>query len=101
MGGALFPDANESLFHPHEAVTRLTAAVALIRAANLRVEAEQHAGEPLALTDLDGVPSEYLGYINVALRHGLLSAESGTFRPHAPLTRLELAHALARLSRQR
>ena len=100
-GGDLFPDAGGNTFRPYESATRLTAAVALVRAANLRAEAEQRADEPLPVIDLNGVSDEYLGYINVALKYGLLSAENGTFRPHASLTRLELARSLTRLARQR
>lgn len=97
-GGALFTDAqNGDRFRPFEVATRLVAAVALVRVAGLRAEAEQRADEPLALTDIGGVSREMRGYINVALRYDLLAAEGTTFKPSAPLTRLQLAHALSQL----
>src|SRR5262249_12171192 len=51
-GGQLFPDATPgTTFNPNQAVDRLTAAVALVRAAGYTSEAELRAGTSLNLTD--------------------------------------------------
>ena len=48
--GSIFPDASTGAqFRPNDGITRLTAAVALVRAAGLRSEAEARAGMPLAV----------------------------------------------------
>ncbi len=98
-GGPLFYDAAfGGQFLPAERVNRLTAAVALVRAAGLRAEAESQANATPALTDAASVDSNLRGYVAVALSKGLLTAEGGAFRPNSQLTRLELAHALFILS---
>src|SRR5678816_611653 len=54
--GAIFPDVvTGSQFRPYEGVTRISAAVALVRAAGLRSEAEAKAGTPLAFLDAASV----------------------------------------------
>ncbi len=93
--GALFIDVSRGgSFKPNEAVTRLTAAVALVRAAGLRSEAEAKAGTPLAFLDASGIPSELRGYISVAVSNGLLQGDT-VFRPNGAFTRADLAHAIA------
>ena len=93
--GALFIDVSKGgPFRPHDGVTRLAAAVALVRAAGLRSEAEARAGTPLAFLDVSGIPSELRGYISVAVSNGLLQGDT-TFRPSGALTRADLAHAIA------
>ena len=89
FGGAFLPDKH---------VTRLTAAVALVRAAGLGQEAEAQNGATLNLTDASTIPPNLRGYVFVARSRGLLTAESGAFRPDSQLTRAELAHALVTLS---
>jgi len=97
--GALFIDVNKGgLFRPNDSVTRLTAAVALVRAAGLRSEAEAKAGIPLVFLDSSGIPSELRGYVSVAVSNGLLQADT-TFRPSSAFTRGELAHALVVIQR--
>ena len=81
-------------FRPDDVVTRLTAAVALVRAAGLRSQADARAGISLPILDGGRIPSELRGYVSVAMSEGLLPA--GTyFRPQAGMTRAELAHAMA------
>jgi serine protease AprX len=97
--GAIFPDVVAgSQFRPYEGVTRISAAVALVRAAGLRSEAEAKAGTPLAFLDAASVPAELRGYVSVAISYGLLRGDS-LFRPQSPLTRGELAQAVAVLER--
>jgi len=93
--GAMFVDVTPGgQFRPDDVVTRLTAAVALVRAAGLRSEAEARAGLPLPILDGQSIPGELRGYVSVAMSEGLL--QGGTFfRPQAGLTRAELAHAMA------
>jgi serine protease AprX len=98
--GALFTDAAPGgRFRPYDNVTRLTAAVALVRAAGLRTEAETKAGTPLAFLDARNIPSELRGYVSVAISKGLLQGDS-LFRPDTAVTRAELAHAIAALERR-
>ncbi len=93
--GPLFGDTVAGgLFRPENSADRLTAAVALVRATGLRAEAENFTGPLPDLADFDGVPAELRGYVAIALARGLLTAEGGSFRPHAALTRAELAHAM-------
>lgn len=92
--GALFLDVPRGLFRPYENVTRLAAAVALVRAAGLRSEAEAKSGCPLAFLDASGIPSELRGYVSVAISTGLLQGDT-SFRPQGTFTRADLAHAIA------
>ncbi|HET6670380.1 MAG TPA: S8 family serine peptidase [Pyrinomonadaceae bacterium] len=99
--GSIFPDASPGdQFRPNEGVSRLTAAVALVRAAGLRAEAEAKAGTPLAVLDASLVPSELRGYVSLAIEQGLLQSDS-LFRPQNLLTRAELAQAIALLETRR
>jgi serine protease AprX len=92
--GSLFIDAAKGgQFRPNVSVTRLAAAVALVRAAGLRSDAEAKAGTPLPFLDAAGVPNELKGYVSVAVSAGLLQGDTN-FRPQAGLSRAELAHAL-------
>jgi serine protease AprX len=92
--GAMFVDVTPGgQFRPNDVATRLTAAVALVRAAGLRSEAEARAGVSLPILDGESIPSELRGYVSVAISEGLLPATS-LFRPQAGMTRAELAHAI-------
>jgi serine protease AprX len=96
--GPLFYDAAlGNRFRPDEPADRLTAVIALVRAAGLRSEAEAKAGTALPFTDANLIPAQYRGYVVVALTRGLFVADDATFRPTSALTRAELAHALVML----
>ena len=98
--GSLFIDTTSGgQFRPFENASRLTAAVAVVRAAGLRSEAEAKAGAPLAFTDALSIPSELRGYVSVAVSKGLLQADSA-FRPQDNFTRADLAHAVAVIQRR-
>jgi len=100
-GGPLFADVTPGArFRPDDVAERLTAAVALVRAAGLGAEAEARAGAPLSLTDAGAIPYALRGYVAVALERGLLTAEGGAFRPQAALTRLELAHGMCVIAKR-
>jgi serine protease AprX len=93
--GPLFINTNAGgKFRPNDGVDRLTAAVALVRAAGLRAQAEGQGNAPLTVLDALDVPAELRGYVSVALSRGLLSSGS-FFYPQRSLTRAELAHAMA------
>ena len=99
--GSIFPDVSTGgQFRPNDGVTRIAAAVALVRAAGLRAEAEARAGTPLAVLDAAAIPGELRGYVSLAIVEGLLSSET-FFRPQNPLTRAELAQAIANLQKRK
>lgn len=99
-GGALFINTPAGgAFRPLEAADRLTAAVALVRAAGLRSEAEAKNSAPLLLTDASAIPASLRGYVAVAMARGLVTADGGSFRPRSALTRAELARALSSFSK--
>jgi serine protease AprX len=92
--GALFPDASAGgSFRPGDSVTRLVAAVALVRAAGLRGEAEAKSTTVLPFADASTIPGELRGYVAVAVSRGFIQTDS-YFRPQNSFTRGELAHAL-------
>jgi serine protease AprX len=97
--GKLFYDAtNGGAFRPDNAATRIIAAVALVKAANLQSSAQTAILSP-TVTDFLQIPLEYRGYVAVALQKGFLTLDSGNkFAPNRPLTRLELAQAMVRAS---
>ena len=97
-GGALFPSISAgSNFQPDAVVNRLTAVVALVRAAGLRQQAESGT-YTLTYIDAASIPSSLRGYVAVAVQNGLIKTDGLTFAPQATFTRLDLSHALARLT---
>jgi serine protease AprX len=97
--GSLFTDAAPGgTFRPDDRAARLTATVALVRAAGLRGEAESKAGVYLNVGDASSIPSSLRGYVWVALNRGLLASDGNRFRPNDAMTRAELAHAMATLA---
>jgi len=98
-GGPLFINTIAGgRFRPYDSVDRLTAAVALVRAAGLRAQAEGQSTAPLAVLDALSIPSNLRGYVSLAISKGIL-ASGNSFYPQRPLTRGELAHAMAALQR--
>jgi serine protease AprX len=96
--GALFPSATAGgNFQPDAAVDRLTAVVALVRAAGLRQQAESGT-YTLTFTDAASIPSSLRGYVAVAVQNGLIRTSGTTFNPQGSFTRLDLSHAMARLA---
>jgi len=99
-GGPLFTDAAPGgPFRPDDRATRLTAAIALVRAAGLRSQAESLAGTSLPVSDAASIPSNLRGYVKVALDRGLMTADGGVFRPNDAMKRVELAHAMSGIVR--
>lgn len=96
--GPLFPlTSTGGAFQPDAAADRLTAAVALVRAAGLRQQAESET-YTLNYTDAASIPSSLRGYVAVAVQYGLIRTQGATFNPQGSFTRLDLAHALARIA---
>jgi serine protease AprX len=96
--GALFPSITAgSKFQPDASVDRLTAVVALVRAAGLRQQAESGT-YALTYTDAVSIPSALRGYVAVAVQNGLIKTTGTTFNPQGSFTRLDLSHAMARLA---
>ncbi|HZH91024.1 MAG TPA: S8 family serine peptidase [Pyrinomonadaceae bacterium] len=99
--GALFTDVERGgAFAPNNPVGRLTAAVALVRAAGLQAEAEAAQSLPMTtILDAGLIPSALRGYVSVAVSRGLLSTTNSNFRPQVSLTRLELAQAMVAMQK--
>jgi hypothetical protein len=98
--GALFPDVQPGgAFSPNAPVDRLTATVALVRAAGLQAEADASQNMPLGLLDVSMIPAGLRGYVKVAISRGLLAPDKANFRPQASLTRVELAHAMVAMQK--
>lgn len=96
--GALFPDTpGRSRFQPDLAADRLTAVVALVRAAGLRQQAESGT-YTLTYTDAAAIPASLRGYVAVAIQNGLIRTNGTSFNPQLSFTRLDLAHAMARIA---
>jgi len=96
--GALFPSiAAGTNFQPDATVDRLTAVVALVRAAGLKQQAESGT-YTLTYTDALSIPASLRGYVAVAVQSGLIKPNGATFNPSGAFTRLDLAHAMSRLA---
>lgn len=95
--GALFPSLTGSSFQPTAAVDRLSAIVALVRAAGLRQQAETGT-HTLTYTDTLSIPVSLRGYVAVAIQNGLIRANGTAFNPQGAFTRVDLARAMAALS---
>jgi len=96
--GSLFPDASPGgPFQPDLSVDRLTAVIALVRAAGLRSQAESGT-YTLTYTDAASIPSSLRGYVAVAVQNGLIRTSGTTFNPQGAFTRLDLSHAMVRIA---
>ena len=96
--GALFPSTNPGgPFQPDSAVNRLTAAVALVRSAGLRQQAESGT-YTLTFIDAASIPASLRGYVAVAVQNGLIKTDGTSFNPQGSFTRLDLSHAMARIA---
>lgn len=97
-GGGLFPDAAPGgQFRPDQRASRLAAAIALVRAAGMRGEAEMQMGAALPVSDAGSIPAQWRGYVAVALSRGFIYPDGGAFRPNQDLKRIEMAHAMSML----
>ena len=96
--GALFPSiAAGSNFQPDGTVDRLTAVVALVRAAGLKQQAESGT-YTLPYTDALSIPASLRGYVAIAVQNGLIRPNGAAFNPSGAFTRIDLAHAMSHLA---
>ncbi len=96
--GSLFPNVTPGgPFQPDGSVDRLTAVIALVRAAGLRTQAESGT-YTLTYTDAASIPSSLRGYVAVAVQNGLIRTSGTTFNPQGAFTRLDLSHAMVRIA---
>ena len=96
--GSLFPGTSAGgAFQPDAAVDRLTAAVALVRAAGLRQQAES-GSYTLTYLDAASIPASLRGYVAVAVQNGLIKDSGVNFYPQGSFTRVDLARAMSRLA---
>jgi serine protease AprX len=97
--GRLFVDvSNNGEFRPHHSATKLVAAIAFVKAANLQ-NLTSSATLPVTITDAAQIPNEWRGYVAVALQRGFLSLDGNSFASTRTLKRIELAQAMLKLSR--
>jgi serine protease AprX len=94
--GPLFPTITTANFLPDAPVDRLTAVVALVRAAGLREEAESGT-YTLAYTDAAMIPASMRGYVALAVQKGLITTSGTAFNPGGTFTRLDLSQAMVKL----
>ncbi|MFS0726447.1 S-layer homology domain-containing protein [Paenibacillus sp. 1P07SE] len=83
----------DGTFKPQNEVTRAQFAVMLARALMLPAD----NGEAARFSDQDAIPAWAGPHIASAVRAGLVTGyEDGTFRAHAPITRMEMAAVIVR-----
>jgi serine protease AprX len=93
-GGKIFADTESgNKFKPNKSVSKVIAAVALVRAANLEHLVGTITLAP-TIADITTIPDQYKGHVAVALNKGLLALDGSGFNPNRSITRLELAKAL-------
>ena len=68
-----------------------------LRRAGLRRQAESGT-YALTYTDAASIPANLRGYVAVAVQNGLIMTSGTTFNPQGSFTRLDLAHAMVKLS---
>ena len=96
--GSLFPGINAGgAFQPDATVDRLTAVVALVRAAGLRQQAES-GSYTLTYLDAASIPASLRGYVAVAVQNGLIKDSGVNFYPQGTFTRVDLARAMSRIA---
>ncbi|MFN2500812.1 MAG: S8 family serine peptidase [Pyrinomonadaceae bacterium] len=99
QNGALFYDAAPGgRFSPNNTATRLTAAVAFVKAGGLE-DLTGTTALPLNVTDAGSIPLQWRGYVAVALQKGFISLDGNSVNPNRALTRLELTRAMNALVR--
>jgi S-layer homology domain len=96
--GRLIYDATAGgTFRPDNLTTKLVAAVAFVKAAGYENLASNSLLSPNVLDYLQ-IPSEYRGYVAVAIQKGFIKLDGNYFSINRPLTRLELAQAINKIN---
>jgi len=97
--GKLFFDAETGFaFQPDAFATKLVAAVALVKAANMESQTSSTI-LPLSVSDRYSIPAEYCGYVAVALQKNLINLDGYAFNSNRALTQMELAQAAVILTK--
>ena len=95
--GKMIYDASPSgNFRPDDAVTKLVAAIAFVKAAGYENQTSLTI-LPLNISDALNIPTQWRGYVAVALKKGFIGLDGNQFTPNRGLTRLELAKAMVKL----
>ncbi len=96
--GRLIYDANTGgAFYPDKLTTKLVAAVAFVKAANLE-NLVSTTFLSTGVADYSQIPIQYRGYVAVALQKGFLKLDGNSFNPSRALTRAELAQAINKIN---
>lgn len=81
-------------------LTRLEAAMMLVKAAGLDAEARARGAASLTFKDREAIRKGLRGYVALAVENGLITGyPDGTFQPNKPVTRAEWAALLDRFDR--
>jgi serine protease AprX len=92
--GKLFFDSSPGgTFSPNHSASKLIAAVAFVKAANLEGAAAT-ASLPPTVTDAFTIPAQWRGYAAVALQRGFLTLDGSQFNPSRAVNRIEVARAI-------
>ena len=83
-------------FYPYNSASKLVAAVAYVKAANLDNVAAIST-LPLNVADAALIPAAWRGYAAVALQKGWVKLDGNSFNPNRAITRMELAQAIVLL----
>ena len=97
-GALIYDAAPNGNFRPNDATTRLVAVVALVKAAGLTAQAQQANNQTVAANDAAAIPVNLRGYVVIALQNNLIGNDGDNFSPNKPLTRIELARAMAQMN---
>ena len=95
-GQLIIDTTNGSTFRPNDSASKLITAIALVRAGNFENLAQTTA-LPASITDSYAIPSQYRGYVAVALQKGFIKLDGNVFNPNRALTRQELAVGIINL----
>lgn len=96
-GKLIYDASNGGAFRPDNLTTRLVAAIAFVKASGFENLASNTFLSPNIL-DYTQIPSEYRGYIAVAIQKGLIKLDGNYFNVNRPLTRLELAQGINKIN---
>ncbi len=90
-------DATEDRIQPDKPASRVWVSSLLVKSLGLQAKALQQMTKTPDFTDASQIPAGAVGYINVAVEHGIVSGYSdGTFKPNKNVTRAEMAALLDR-----
>lgn len=96
-GRLIFDVPAQGAFNPHLPASKLVAAVAYVKAAKLdHLAASSYL--PLGVSDAWSIPAAWRGYVAVALNRGFITLDGNRVNPSRPITRIELAIAMNRLT---